>query len=681
MIVSNHITGLYDGVSQQATVDRFPTQCEHQENTLSRIADGATKRPPSRHLAKISDAPFGGAAVHTINRDLSERYTVVIASGDLKVFDAETGQPQPVTFPDGKTYLNSDNPASGFSMVSVADYTFIVNKSVITRMVDGDLTSGNFHGRKQEFYDVLQIDSPNNGDVYEVAGNEANSFGSYYVVRKGGVWRETVQPGIRRSFDASTLPHALVRTADGDFVFKQLDWADRDIGDTNTNPVPSFIDSSISDIYFFRNRLGVVSGDNVVMSRSGQYFNFWRETVTDLLDTDPIDVSVTGTAVASLNFAVPFNQTLMLFGGQQQYTLSAGQVLSPRTVSIDPATSFESSPDVRPVGLGPSVYFPVPAGLYASLMEYYVQDDAVSNDAADTTSHVPRYLPADIESLTAATNEDMVFLMAPSQANTVYVYRMHWKNDEKVQSSWNKWTVPGKVINLVVLENRLMILIERHDGVHLIAVDLRSDQVSGGLPYDVRFDMRAAIQGTYEAGVDETRFELPFMVEEGEDIQALLDTDDDSPVNITRLDGNLFSIPGNRQGVTAYFGFSYTQRHVFSRFYYVSGKTAVTTARVQLRRLYLTVKNTAFFKTNVWRNGVSTGSRSITPGVSKPFTGRTTGSTSWTVGEVALSDDEVSLPVRGNSQVLELELINDSPYPSQFVEARWIGEFNPVHRL
>lgn len=127
-LVSSSIPNLINGVSQQPFTLRLASQSTEQINALSSVVDGLKKRPPSIHLAKLNNVPLDTAFSHTINRDKTEQYEVVIHGGNLKVFDL-TGVEKTVAFPDGKVYLTSANPDQDFAAVSVADYTFIVNKT------------------------------------------------------------------------------------------------------------------------------------------------------------------------------------------------------------------------------------------------------------------------------------------------------------------------------------------------------------------------------------------------------------------------------------------------------------------------------------------------------------------------------------------------------------------------
>ncbi|WP_455676179.1 phage nozzle protein, partial [Pseudomonas antarctica] len=124
------------------------------------------------------------------------------------------------------------------------------------------------------------------GYLVEITG-EASRTGDNYWVRydaAGQVWKETVKPGIITGFEPTSMPHALVRAADGQFDWKALTWPDRTCGDDLTNPMPSFVEATINDIFFFRNRLGFLSGENVVMSRTSKYFNFFPASVSSLSD-------------------------------------------------------------------------------------------------------------------------------------------------------------------------------------------------------------------------------------------------------------------------------------------------------------------------------------------------------------------------------------------------------------
>jgi hypothetical protein len=109
---------------------------------------GTQRRPPTNHVAELINAEatsptvaqITGAFFHSINRDVNERYEVIItSSGDIHVYD-EDGASQVVYQTEYSTYLIQSNPYQNFKAVTIADYTFIANKNVAVTS-DGTSTS------------------------------------------------------------------------------------------------------------------------------------------------------------------------------------------------------------------------------------------------------------------------------------------------------------------------------------------------------------------------------------------------------------------------------------------------------------------------------------------------------------------------------------------------------------
>jgi hypothetical protein len=76
-IVKNAATTLAQGVSQQAESQRYSSQATEQINGFSSTIKGLTKRPPTKFINKLS-VDTGTSFAHTINRDTSEQYVVVV---------------------------------------------------------------------------------------------------------------------------------------------------------------------------------------------------------------------------------------------------------------------------------------------------------------------------------------------------------------------------------------------------------------------------------------------------------------------------------------------------------------------------------------------------------------------------------------------------------------------------
>ncbi|MBY4725705.1 MULTISPECIES: hypothetical protein [Burkholderia] len=151
-LINKSIPSLFNGVSQQPPTLRHDTQAELSENAYPTIATGLRKRPPLSFLALLTRSVITNAAVHIINRSTTERYVVFAVNGSLQVYSLLDGTPRTVTFPSGTAYLASANPQQDFGFVTVADYTFILNRSM--RVAQGSPSASN-PGNVAYFYVAL----------------------------------------------------------------------------------------------------------------------------------------------------------------------------------------------------------------------------------------------------------------------------------------------------------------------------------------------------------------------------------------------------------------------------------------------------------------------------------------------------------------------------------------------
>ena len=567
-LVNHTIPGLFGGVSQQDPSLRHATQVTEMVNCYPTVIGGVTKRPPSQ-LAYVDNTFPTDSFIYSYDRGSgNEEYVICINSnGEFRIFDIvknnwinEWTANSYLDIPVGAT------AAESFTMSTVGDTTFVVNKTVSCAMSgtiddNGDPTwdttfyywvkrtngdSGNNASLRYTYYiykndtliaqntnhdstaavtalkgdadltaiatakgSVLKVaagvdtysgadswgnqasgsfmskakklqDLPNDfgfeGAVLQVTGDEDTGFDDFYVKYTEGVWKETFKPGLDGAFDATTMPHKIeVRRLTEDptyFVnFDVIEWDSRKVGDEDSASDPSFIGQPIQDVFFYRNRLGFIAGDNVILSESGSYYNFYPTTVTSILDSDPIDVAVDSNKAISLRYATPFNRELLIFGDKAQFVMSSGDTLTPKDVSVQQSTAFDIK-DVEPVVLGPNAYFATEKNSFSGIREYYVQPDSLSNDAADITAHCPNYLPKNIVKIAGSSKNDMLFVLSSDTPDTIYVYNFYWNGEEKAQSAWHKWTFNGTVFNIDVIGSNLLLMIDRSGQVALEVLPL-----------------------------------------------------------------------------------------------------------------------------------------------------------------------------------------------------------------
>jgi hypothetical protein len=283
--------------------------------------------------------------------------------------------------------------------------------------------------------------------------------------------------------DQDTMPMALIRYTiseiddasqyfPGDWELDVLTWEGRKSGSALTNSAPALFQAAdqggtdndgnpIADIAFHRDRLVFAAGEKILMSQSGDLFNFYVDDATNIVDSDPIELSLSTKAVTNIEYITPFHRSLLIFTkAGVQFELNSPEALTPSTGAITVTTSYQTHA-VRPVGLGDLLYFGSSRGAASIIYEYAYDDVRVNNFAADITSHVADLLPPDIRSLVASTNTNQVFIV-PLDCDQIYVYASWWNGNQKAQSAWVRWKFDAsyRIIDIGVIGNDLFMLIE-----------------------------------------------------------------------------------------------------------------------------------------------------------------------------------------------------------------------------
>lgn len=791
-LYSSSIPNFVNGVSQQPFTLRLNSQGEAQENGLSTISQGLKKRPPTQHLKKISSTPLGDAFIHTINRDADERYIAIITNGDLKVYDV-AGVEKTVNFPNGKTYLSSSSVSTGFSAVTVADYTFIVNKSKVvakgsstspTRPYealinvkagnygktyqieingsvaatytapDGSVAShtaliatdyiatalynsltangytsangwtnsisastiyisrtssdfsisikdgfngGGMVGIKKDLQKFADLPAYPGKDGFVVAitgtgsGEQSTQpFDSYYVKYTAstgssgtGVWKECPAPGILNSLDASTMPYVLIREADGSFTFKQATYTNRLVGDDDSNPFPSFVGRTISDVFFYRNRLGFLADEGVIFSEAGEYFNFMRTTVTQLLDSDPIDVNASHTKVSLLKHAVPFNKSLLLFSEQTQFLVDQTDILSPKSIGLKVVTEFPCNIVAKPVGVGKNVYFAVDKGDWTAFREYFADLNNITNDSMDVTGHIPQYIKSGIYKIAAAPNEDILVALSSVDKSKVYVYKFFFANNEKLQSSWSAWSFDSgdSILNVDFIASEMFFVVNRADGVYFEKMPVSLGYQDPAEPYTVHLDRKVQLSSsalTYSAGyttINTTT--LGYVPENGTGkyqavVQSSVGLIKAGEILEVEVVAGVPRIAGNYSACSLTFGRKYTFSYSLSTITVKQnqpggGQKSDTEGRLQLRKVAFNYSNAGYFRVEVTPSG--------RPTYTYTYSGKVLGSTSAVVGAYSISSGRFIAPVVSRNIGTSIVLKNDSPLPCSFLSADWEGMY------
>lgn len=337
----------------------------------------------------------------------------------------------------------------------------------------------------------LQLDNPNKGT---------------------GEWKERVAPGVVLNADITTMPHVLIRKSDGNFKVgpfgKNFDddlpnkdgYVDRDAGDDDTNPLRSFIDSTINDVATFQGRLIFISGENVVASRSNDHFNFYKESATTTSDADPIDIAVDGNAVEILNSAILFASDLVVLSSRTQQVLRGDETRTPKNAYLEPISSYDVALGALPVVSGSNVFFPTLYGEFTGMREFFIEQQTDVSTANDVSAHCNKYMKGEPVKLAASTTKNILAVLTDDDTEKMYIYEYYWQAQKKVQSAWSTWQLPigMRFVDVDIQGTTMYLLVRDTSTLYALEADLSLAYLDG-MDYLPRFDFYQSVNITTEA--------------------------------------------------------------------------------------------------------------------------------------------------------------------------------------
>ena len=630
---------------------------------------------------------------------------------------------------------NSESPTSGsalsgFTIDQNGPVLYIRKNDSSTFTIDSNDTQGNTQittvkDSVQRFSDLPTV-SPNNY-VVEVKGDDNTNFDNYFVkfvTNNGGAfeegqWEETLKPGINFKFNYDTMPHVLIRQSDGNFIFARVDggtytvsgttftlplWGERTVGDLVTAPNPSFVGNKINNVFFFRNRLGFLSDDNVVLSRVSEFFNFFPETVLSVIDSDPIDVAASHTKVSILKHAKTMGQELILFSDQTQFVLSASSdALTPKTANVNVATEFENDTNSIPVSSGRSIYFLIKKGLFAGVREYVTMEDLTIKEAADITIHVPKYIPANIFKMAVSTNEDVLVLIGTDNPNKLYINRwLYGEKGQKILNAWSTFILNSNktILNVDFIDTDLFLVVRNSNNVTSIEkLPFESNFTETNADFEFHLDHKLTESSTdvsvaYVASTNTTTWTLPYrtyaqMAVVGRHLASgetstFISAPNTSAINLsagqvistttTNTDGSTLTITatGDYRLSKVIIGEPYEMHYRFSAqrlTEQVSGGSGeFISGRLQLHHFYIKFENTGFFKVEVTPENRDTSTHK--------FTGNLLGAASSTIGSVNLETGTFRVPIMSRADRVDIDIKNNTFLPTKLNSAEYEARFH-----
>ncbi len=627
--------------------------------------------------------------------------------------------------------------APGVSIFRVGSVIHFVSFSPITvaatdARANADITA--ITSKVQAFSELPAI-APEGYQV-EVTGDPGNKFDTYYVrfqPRPGmtvfpgmgsfgeGAWEETVAPGVPYRINTATMPHVLVRLPNGTFHFGPADgsvqggvtlpgWGERTAGDLESAPDPSFIGFPIQDVFIYKNRLGMLADENVILSRARDFFEFFPETVTTVLDSDPIDLSASSPRVAVLRYAIPYQDELIIFSDQTQFRFgSPDSLLSPATAQITVLTQYECDPDVRPIAVAGTIIFCQASGRWSRFREFSVRGagTALVAEADELTGHVGSYIPSDITKLTANDTGNMWFAISERQGyqNRVYVFKFYYRNNggaaERAQASWSHWQFSGadQVLQVLCVQETLYALMRYGAAVWLerIPVADRMSELDGN-PAPALLDRQVTTSAAAPAAVRvgngvwdpltlTTTWALPYTIAAKTQVWSGYENGQIGGVMLGEASsGNTIVGRGDWRNKSVYIGEVYDFVYRFTRFKFYkegqAGKSAANAMRTQVRHAKLRYNETGYFQVWVMAErrpraiytfdgavlAVRNSFIGIEPQQVDPDPGR-------------YHDGVFTIPIQAKGETCVVEIHNSTAVPCKFTSCEWVGMLSGKARM
>ena len=624
---------------------------------------------------------------------------------------------------DGTDYTYS-TPATGtVSIKSVVtgisnrlpgDYTKTISSNVIhitrtdnadfTIEAKGGLSAASVEAFKSSVRDVADLPgSCVTGMVLKIQNLENLNGDEYYVKfvvngtsTKGvGSWEETVAPGITTTLDPDTMPHAIIRESNGTFTFRSLNeadkagddlyWVERRVGDDESNPMPTIVGSKITGISFFRNRLVLLAGSNVICSQPSSFFNLFRVSALATSDADAVDLASGSLRPVSLRFAIGDQLGLLIFSEHSQFMLTAeGDTFGPSSAQLKAFSTLNINPAISPVDTGTSIIYVDTHQGFSTVTEMLVTSAENRPQKADLSRTAPNYVPGALKSMVSNSSATMISLLGSQNPKELYIFKYFNNGSERVLASWIRWLMPGNCLLQTTDHDNYYFVTAQQNGVCLssctVLVDVEGTAVNqNGISYEYRMDLfENTLTVAYNNLNDTTRVFFPTGIYDSTLTPVVVV--DDTPTErgvlyINPTYGNngtddYVEVPGNRTTANQItLGYQYQMTVGIPKFYRRAAQAGgtiqsdvINIPRVQ--RVVIQSTDSGPFEASVAIKGRTT----------KTYSFQQTIANSYIANTVPLPEiiDNV-IPVYGKGTDSDITLTSNTPFPLSFIAATWFG--------
>lgn len=613
-----------------------------------------------------------------------------------------------------ESYLNSlvIKRSTGTNAVKT-DYSAVTGTpTTFTITAKGGITNDSLFAFQDEAENITRLPTESfNGHAVKILNSSVAEddyhveFVAYDGVRGRGYWKEARARDASPGLNASTMPYQLVRTGATSFEFKPIAWTARTTGDDVTSTIPSFIGSPITCTFFYSNRFGVLSEDNIFLGRANDPFNFFVKSALTQTASDPIDLNVASIRPVTLSDVLPSPQGLIVFSERQQFQVftTDGSVLTPTSTIVRAISNYEMDTNIAPADVGTTSAFVSRVSGYSKLFTLQLRDVEQNPTVVDISKVVLEWIPESIDGLTVSPQNSVIMLI-DSGSSYLYLFRYYNNGEKDLFQAWTKWQLPGTIQSAKILNDSVVIVSQHEDEYTLGTITLDeiptgevvagSSSVDGNPCLDMFTRPVQPAVGVdavvYDEPNDVTKIYVPFTPFQQREAAMLLTkplADIGNTAALLEADAGYWAAATERtEPVTGYryfevkgnfvpyadgivVGYNYEFDVTLPKFYFRRNETSADfTATLTISRA----------KFSVGRTGAVT------------FKLRSTGSNEWSdIQHVADADYYGSdsnpvqpehrfiVPIHQRNTNFELKVTSNFPYPVSLVSMMWEGNYSP----
>lgn len=489
-----------------------------------------------------------------------------------------------------------------------------------------------------------------------------------------GEWEETVQACITTVIDPLLAPQALVRLSDGTFYFGVLDgsihggttlesWSDRQVGSDDTNPLPAWIGRPIENLNIFQQRLVILVDEFISISKTSEYFNFFRTTATEVIDSDAIEVSPVSGQINLLKSSIQQDQDLVIFSDNTQYVIRGNVALTPSSITVSVITNYTNNTFSGLLSTGDSILFPINSEANLSeIQELYIRDNNRSRSSNNLSTITPEFISGSVGRSAIDTNLGLAIYQADS-SNILYCYKYINNNKERLQSAWFSITSTIPVVDYVFYEDGLLLITRDSSNMYLSKLDF-SDVDTQGLNYNIYLDNKeefnsvtTSVTTSYEVGSNT-------IVVQGEDCPNAGYTVDYTAV------GNALTLEEDMQGGTIYVGKKYdsTFKITAPRVFTQDGRPT-SRGRLVVNQMIIDFEDTVRFNTTNVSKGTT---------YNKEYEGVIAGES--LIGNPDISSGTFKVAIKEKNSDMDFSITSDTHFPVRITNIDYEGQYSPNAR-